>query len=66
MSTIARTPEPRKPAGGFLFHVVNGKSEFMYNADMRHALTFPEWKDRPWTAEEVATYERKYKIGKAA
>jgi hypothetical protein len=53
--------EPKKPAGGTIFHVIDGESRFMHSVDMRTALArFPdEWKDRPWTAKEVEAYKKR-------
>jgi hypothetical protein len=53
--------EPKKVAGGTLFHVLHGESGFMYEVDRRLALArFPdEWRDRPWTAREAETYNTK-------
>jgi hypothetical protein len=47
--------EPKKAAGGKLFHVLAGESPFMYDVDRRNALNLhaDEWKDRPWTEEEI-------------
>jgi hypothetical protein len=53
--------EAKKAAGGRLFHVLQGESLFMYRVDMDVALTrhSDEWKDRPWTEEEIAEYLHK-------
>jgi hypothetical protein len=47
--------DPKKAAGGKLFHIVHGESAFMYDVDRRNALNAhpDEWKDRPWTEEEI-------------
>ncbi len=61
--------EPKKAAGGTIFHVLNGESQFMYAVDIRIALTrHPgEWKDRPWTEKEIEAYKkRQAKIEAAA
>ena len=57
--------EPKQASGGYLYHPIHGKSGFMWNADMNNpkigalALHPDEWKDRPWTDEEIAAYKRK-------
>jgi hypothetical protein len=52
--------DPKKAAGGRLFHVLHGESPFMYDVDRRNALNLHpgEWKDRPWTEEETEAYNR--------
>jgi hypothetical protein len=54
--------EPKKAAGGTLFHVIDGESRFMYAIDMRLALANhpEEWKDRPWTVKEVEAYKKRH------
>ena len=56
-------PEPKKPAGGTLFHVTLGESRWMHNVDRRTALANrpDEWKDRPWTAKEIEAYKKKHR-----
>lgn len=51
--------DPKKAAGGRLFHVLHGESPFMYAVDMRNALHLHpgEWKDRPWTEEEIEAFK---------
>jgi hypothetical protein len=52
--------EPKKTAGGRLFHVLHGESPFMYDVDRRNALNLHpgEWKEQPWTEEEIEAHNR--------
>lgn len=53
--------DPKRAAGGVLYHVLHGESGFMYEVDRRLALAnHPrEWRDKPWTEREVEAYKKR-------
>lgn len=55
----------RASATRTVYHVVQGEVS-MYNVDARHALTFDEWRDKPWTDAQAEAWKKKQARAKDA